>query len=147
MSSKLKLVLFGINIACLLVTLLYPNAVTPYSLIPIVVASSTWIFTSNSDQQTKRFPLVVSIAYMVICILVGTTSTIGIQPGQDTYVIKVNPTVAFFANIEYSYWSFFLVSIFSIGILGVCEIISSYEFDKAKINEKKSFADIVAQKL
>ena len=133
MSSKLKLVLFGINIACLLVSLLYPNAATPYSLIPIVVVSSTWIFTSDSEQTTKRFPLAVSIAYIVICILVGTTSTICTIPDQNTYIIKVNPSVAFFANAEYSYLSFFLISVFSIVFLGVCEIISSYKFDKAKM--------------
>lgn len=104
-----KLVLSGINIACLIITLLYPNSGTPFSIIPIIVTASSWIFMTNrSDELTqKKTGLLVFATFLgAFCMTIGLTATIEPLEGYSSnYIVYIRDSVAILGGISFSYWT------------------------------------------
>lgn len=76
----------AVNIVCLTVTLLYPNSATPFSLLPIIITTASWVFSSSDhysayDTRGGAASRVVYLVFSVLiasgCILLGLTSSVG----------------------------------------------------------------------
>lgn len=77
-----KMIMAGVNIGCLLITLLLPNSSTPFSLLPILVMSVSWVFAANSSDARFGFNraviqfLAFTIVLAVGCCIIGATCKI-----------------------------------------------------------------------
>ena len=143
MSTQVKIVIAAVNIACLIVTLLFPADVTPLVLLTTIASTASWAFTTQEKTKDGRKGLLIytSLASIpaIVCIVLGVASSIirpdpGNNPGL--YVFLFDSTLAGLANTTVNYLYFaipmFLFIVFLMGI----EIYSSLIKEKTLNNEE-----------
>ncbi len=153
MEVLIKIIAAVINAVCLLITLVYPCEATMFSLLPVIVTSSTWIVDSvrkREMQLTKYTIILVTIAGIAggICFFLGLTSNI-VQNGSITYLYDIvfNSSVAFLGEQSFDYFIFACGICVVFGGITIPEICAYYKKSKNRLHENNrhhlSFDDIV----
>lgn len=108
LSRKVKIVMTGINTVCLIVTLLYPNDVTPFAVLPVIVTATSWIFVDRRDSPHMYLVLISATCIASTSLVVGLTSEMITEP---LYSIKFSDGVAFIGGNVLNYGVFAFVII------------------------------------
>lgn len=142
MKTNVKIVMAGVNVACLLITLLYPNSATPVSLLPVIVTATSWVFLSrdanSSDKTAKRQReyLVFSTVLGVISIVMGVTSRIQQVKCGTGYIVRFIKETALIGDFSFDY-AWFAVTIFiAILFMIVSEVIAAHRDQLQRRSEK-----------
>lgn len=142
MKTNVKIVMAGVNIACLLITLLYPNSATPVSLLPVIVTVTSWVFLSREDglsnkaAKRQREYLVFSTVLAVICVVMGVTSRIQQAKCGTGYVVCFIKETALIGDFSFDYAWFAGTVFFAILFLIVSEVIAAKRGRFQQPNEK-----------
>lgn len=141
-NGKVKIVMAGINIVCLIVTLLYPNSATPFAVVPVIVTTTSWtLFDKRGSSKFTHF-LVVATFVASICLLIGLTSSVhdvnsvnGISE-SPYYSIVFNEKVAFIGGTSFSYGIFvaLILGFFSVSTFTDWYILRTPPTDRFDIN-------------
>lgn len=118
MTSTTKIVITVVNMGCLLVTLAFPNDMTPFAVMIAIVPLCAWAFgTYNDGSRHSRgllaYILVVSII-AVSCLLIGVcTNVVMVDSGNEIvselgdtfshYEIRVKPGTFVLSGKRYDY--------------------------------------------
>lgn len=147
MGPLVKTIVASINMACLLVSLAFPNNVTLLTIIPPLMTSCTWILeTARQHKKTKRWLtvlLAIASCFGVICIALGLTCEIqGLGP---EYYIVFRKQVAFFGNVKFSYHIAAGLIVFLFLAISISDIYTSYSESKEENNQ--NFNAMLSNKL
>lgn len=97
MSPKVKIVSAGINIACLVTTLLYPDSTTPFVLLMTIVSTAAWAFSDEIDPLHRDVGLylytIAAAALATICIVLGVTSSLNGVDAQGNVIANATQVV------------------------------------------------------
>ena len=157
MSTQVKIVIAAINIACLIVTLLFPADVTPLVLLTTIASTASWAFTTQEKTKDGQKGLLIytSLASIlaIVCIVLGVTSSI-IRPdpcnNPGLYVFSFDSTLVGLAKVTINYLYFAIPMFLLIVFLMSIEIGSSLIKEKAqniKENETIPIAKNIKQQL
>lgn len=155
MSSKVKIVLAGINAACLLVTLLFPSTATPLLLLTTIAPVVSWAFTTQEQPATSKERLVLYIVVWAsvlaaICIAVGVLTFVeqpDVQNNPGYYVFTFHASVAGVGNTSFNYFGFAIPMFFAIFFLMLCEVVASFDVNRADAFIPQPLARDIAQQL
>ena len=148
MSTNVKIVMAGINIACLIVTLLVPSSITPLILLTTIVSIVSWVFTTKPDSPRTQVVVYLYVAYAtllaIICIVFGVTASVEVANAAtpNEYVFLFDNTVAKWGGQTYPYEKYAWLMFISIVSLMFCEILSAMLND---LRNKKSSIPIACR--
>ena len=136
MSLKAKIILTGINVAFLIVALMYPDNTTPLATLIAVISAISWTLSSDMDKIVPRSILFtyigVSSLLSVICIVLGFTGEISLKsPGVYKYAFYND--VAVLGGLEFDYFYFALMAGVAVIVLMLAELYAA--FVKEKLNQ------------
>lgn len=83
-----------VNFTCLIFGLLNPNAVTPFAVLPSLVASCSWIFVAASNKHKKVSILHIAII-LFACFIASACVILGTCCDIDASVIRFKDVTAF----------------------------------------------------
>ena len=154
MSPQVKIVMAAINIASLIVTLLFPSDVTPLVLLTTIATVVSWAFATHEQTGHGRLGIYVYTGYAsllaIICIVLGVTASVE-QPcpsgNPGYYVFSFDPTVAGLGKEEFNYLLFAVPFFVSILFLMGCEIYSASVANGTAKKEEKPIARRIAQQV
>ncbi len=153
MNIIVKVTAFILNALCFLISLLMPNDVTPFAVLPVFITSSYWIVetVSSNNQRFKVAHLLLFIYEMVLgafSLFVGLTSNfVGTEANGLDFAFIFYDKVYLLGGqcIPYGYYagsifaSFLVVSVAELAIY-----IYNYNKKTYQIHEKSpSFAELV----
>lgn len=132
MSLRFKILLVGINIACFIATLFIPSAITPFALLPTLIAAMTWLFTSQSEnvKQSKaaHWCVIIYTAIIVLCLLTGFLADLDAEDAvKGTYNFIIKSGVLLLGSRKISYIPFAIIVGVPTIILMVIEVIADFE--------------------
>ena len=135
MNILIKIIMMGINIVCLLITLAYPNSATPFSLIPIIITTATWVFASiQSGKKAKSTYVIFIVLAMFVsafCVILGLTTEILPTEGiSNRYRVIFHNSVAMCGGMEFPYTYFFIFALLSIIGLIIGEFVGTKKSNK-----------------
>ena len=129
----------GVNLVCLTITLLYPNPATPFSLLPILVGVTTWIFLDK--RVLTKLEQIAILAYLVVvtifgalCVTLGVTARIqnasfesaSTEILSNLYEVHVINEVALLGGKIYDYRLIVLSLGVPIALLIIFEVITAF---------------------
>lgn len=151
MKTYIKIVMAGVNVVCLLITLLYPNSATPISLLPVIVTTTSWVFLSQKTTLSKivdkrrREYLIFSTVLAVICVVIGITCRINQSSCGAEYSISFALETALIGGFSFDYVWFAGSAFLAILFLLVAEVVASHrsQLRRDAENNPKSMHELV----
>lgn len=146
MNVLIKILVGAINFACLLVGLAFPNSATPMTILPPLVTSSSWIFTSARESKRINIPqlllLVMSCIVGIGCFFLGATSQT-VYTDNNMYLMKFHSNVAIVGGctIPYDVLVSMVLTVFL--ALTFAEVVMSFSYKKK--STKNNTFDIGAE--
>ena len=153
MSTQVKIVMAGINIACLIVTLLVPSSITPLILLTTIVSVVSWVFTSKPTSPRTQVVVYLYVAYAtllaIICIVFGVTSSVEVNNSvtPNDYVFLFDSTVAKWGAQTYPYENYAWLMFVSIVSLMFGEILSAMLIDLRNIKSSVPISRRIASEI
>ena len=117
MSVGLKIIVAGINLVCLIVTLIYPNAATPISLLPCWVTAGMWLYnrlSCFSGKKTKALVLIFPLVFLTIsaafsfCIGFACDYTVSESFKYPYYAARSDAIIPFDVHIDFRAFQIFV---------------------------------------
>ena len=132
MPLRFKVLLVGINIACFIATLLIPSSVTPFAILPTIIAAMTWLFTSQSadikQNRTAHRCVIIYTVIIALCLLTGFLADLRTEDSiKGIYYFVIKPGVLVIGNSAISYIPFALIVGLPTMILMIIEVIADFE--------------------
>ena len=145
MSRLGKIGLTAINLACLIVTLMYPSDVTALSILPVIVTACVWLSDTVRREGMnigKVFYIVFAALASISCIVIGLTSTVHSDNSTlSGYSIIFNKNVAFYGGKTIAYEIFAFSAVAVDLALAIVEIVAtgSHRMGMTKTFEDKLY--------
>ena len=135
MTDKVKIVMIGINFACLFQNLQNPSQVTPFSVLPVIVTSTSWVFIDKNSKILTTVLLIGSTIIGIMCFLIG----INMKINSETLVMEmIDSGKPVLVNFNFDYKWFAYSSFFYYFVLTIADIIVS---QRIKNNPKDIYID------
>lgn len=132
MPLRFKVLLVGINIVCFVATLLIPSSVTPFAILPTIIAAMTWLFTSQTEDikqnRTAHRCVIIYTIIIALCLLTGFLADLQTADSlKGVYYFVIKPGVLVIGNSVISYIPFAIIVGLPTIILMIIEVIADFE--------------------
>lgn len=144
----IRIVVTGINIVTLIVTLLVPSRCVAISLIPFIVAASTWLFTSGDIDNGKRKMLIAYTILTVMCLGIGfLAQVLPVCPNNEDgrYTVEFLKEVVFLSGVSFDYRIFVAFVFFLLTYLMIAELVSAHKRQRNNKSDEEPM-DIIVRK-
>ena len=153
MTQAWKIITFFINLLCCVVTLAYPGKATPYALIPSIITSVAWVFSSQKEIGCAGKRIIALVSFFGFMILFcGMTAEISITGNRAEIVFFKEVFLLGEAKIDYlifaiiSIIAFLIPALSELASLGMSENVEdSKTLDDMVENEMKNRLKKTAQ--
>ena len=136
MSVLVKIVMAGINVACLINTLIYPSNATPFVILTTIASVVTWAFTTKEKSPAIQRGLNLYIGYAsvlsAICIVLGTSAKLQplSQGVTNKYMFIFDPNAVLLGSRYFNYLYFAIFMFLSVTALMIFEIVAAINSTK-----------------
>lgn len=129
MPILVKIVIAGVNTACLLNTLFFPSSATPFVLLTTIASTIMWAFSTKEKSPTARAGLYWYVGFAaflsIICIVLGTSAEIKSAADDATkYIYVFYQNAALIGGKQFNYLVFAGFMAFSVVALMIFDIIA-----------------------
>ena len=139
--TALKIIVSIINVACMVITLFSPCSTTAFSVIPIIITSSFWLFDVENT-LVRDMLIFVGTTVAGFCIFIGETCRIpSFCDTNGTKISNCGETIIAFkretiylgnGNYDFEYYYFMIIIIATVILISLSDIVSEYLYLKKK---------------
>ena len=135
MNVRIKIIMAAVNIACLTITLLRPDATTPLGVLTTACSTVTWLFGSQLEQKIPRLVnyvcIIIASLLALFCIVLNSIGEIKqLWYAPSIYYYECNANVAFIGGSQYLYNGMAIGAFIAIVGITLTEIICTFIFEE-----------------